>query len=398
LTTFILACAGLVLLSALFYLFPRRRLQDDALELERANLDWYRLRQEELNAVGSDELEWDAQLRLLEDEQARKQEAAPLPLESHYFPVWLLLPLVGVAAAGLYYFLGAAPDVVLNERIAHLDQTASATDVYSVMASMEKRSAQRPQNLHYRALLGRYYMGQEDYVKAADTYSSLAEAAPEDPHALAYAAQARYLAAGRVLDADAQHMAEQSLAINPHQRTALGLLGMVSFEQGQYRAAIQYWERLRATEQSGSESDRMIAGVIDEARAKLGDSPAQVPSNPAGLAGAGVSVRVALPKGAELDPDDTVFVLARNVASNSRMPIAVQRLRAAQLPLTLRLDDSNSMAGQKLSDSEEVVVVVQVSPSGEPGEANASWLGRAGPVQPAADLSPVEITLAPRKG
>ncbi|MBP6699638.1 MAG: cytochrome C biogenesis protein, partial [Halioglobus sp.] len=95
-------------------------------------------------------------------------------------------------------------------------------------------------------------------------------------------------------------------------------------------------------------------------------------------------------------PTDTVFILARNAASDSRMPIAVQRLQAAQLPVTLRLDDNNSMAGQKLSDTESVVVIVQVSPSGAPGEAAATWLGEAGPLAPSSDTSPLEILLQPR--
>jgi cytochrome c-type biogenesis protein CcmH len=66
------------------------------------------------------------------------------------------------------------------------------------------------------------------------------------------------------------------------------------------------------------------------------------------------------------------------------------------LPVTLRLDDSNSMAGQVLSAAESVVVIVQVSPQGRPGEANASWLGRAGPLAPGMDTQPLEIVLQPR--
>ncbi|MFV0278218.1 MAG: tetratricopeptide repeat protein [Parahaliea sp.] len=213
-----------------------------------------------------------------------------------------------------------------------------------------------------------------------------------------------------MLDATSQRMAEQALAIDPHQRTALGLLGMVSFEQGHYRAAIQYWERLRATDHPGSESERMIAGVIAQARAQLGEGEAASTAGDPGdngqatqaastSSGAGVNIRVSLPTGASVNPGDTVFVLARNPDSGSRMPIAVQRLQAAQLPLTLRLDDSNSMAGQKLSEAPKVVVVVQVSPTGQPGEANASWLGEGGPLVPGEDVGqPVEIVLRARSG
>jgi len=179
----------------------------------------------------------------------------------------------------------------------------------------------------------------------------------------------------------------------------LGLLGMASFEQGKYRAAIEYWQRLLAMEAPGSESANMIAGVIQTARERLGEAPAaqqQVTAAPADevSGGAGVTVRVPAPEG--IDPGDTVFILARNAQSGSRMPIAVRRLTAAQLPVTLRLDDSSSMAGQKLSDTESVMVVVQISPDGKPGEATASWLGQVGPLAPSVGGEPVEIVLRPR--
>ncbi len=148
----------------------------------------------------------------------------------------------------------------------------------------------------------------------------------------------------------------------------------------------------------------MITGVMDMARQRLIAAGETVEDPPAGATelaqagepSAGVTVRVALPEGASVAATDTVFVLARNAASDSRMPIAVQRLQASQLPVTLRLDDSNSMAGQKLSAAESVVVIVQVSPDGTPGEASATWLGQAGPLAPSSDVSPREILLQPR--
>lgn len=394
--TFWLACAALVLLSGLFYLFPGRALRRPLDDRARANLEWYRLRRSELAEDGDTGLETDAQLRLLEDDQ--RQVEAPPRAASTRFPVWLLLPVIAVAAGGLYYQLGAAPDVGIAKRLQALDERTDDTAMLALMDAIAARAAQRPDNLHYLALLGRFYMGQGDYAQAAETYRLLVAAAPQDAQALAYAAQANYLAAGRELDPESQALAEQSLAINPHQRTALGLLGMAAFERGQYRAAIQYWERLLAMETAGSEGAQMIAGVIDQARERLGEPVAEAPKDNAAELSVGLSLRVLAPEGASLDPADTVFVLARSAASDSRMPIAVQRLRADQLPATLRLDDSNSMAGQKLSEAGEVVVVVQVSPDGTPGEDNASWLGRAGPLQPSRSAQPLSITLQPRPG
>ena len=395
---FIVACAALVLFSGVFYLFPRRREGVDE-DQARANLDWYRLREEEIARDGDEALRDDARLRLLEDDQQSVTAGSPHePAPGGSFPVWILLPLIAVASASLYYLLGAAPDVAITRQLEQIDESSSEQDMAQLIDAIEKRSAQRPDNLNYIALLGRYYMGQQDYGRAASTYSALVEDAPEDAQALAYAAQAEYLAAGRSLSDSARMKAEQALAVNPHQRTALGLLGMASFEQGQYRAAIEYWQRLLAMETPGSESANMIAGVIQSAQQKLGEAPAVASASPAPVAAdpAGAGVTVTVSGGDGINPGDTVFILARNAQSESRMPIAVRRMQGAQLPLTLRLDDSNSMAGQKLSETESVMVVVQVSPSGQPGAANATWTGQAGPLAPSLDGEAIAITLQPR--
>lgn len=398
-TTLFLACTGLVLLSGIFYLFPRVRGGVSEADLDKANLAWFRQREAELAGEENAALREDARLRLLEDqrEYAQRQSAT-----SQSFPTWLLLPLIAVCASALYYVLGAAPDVLITQRLHAMQENATPAQMRDLIHDVEQRSAQRPDNLHYLALLGRYYMGEEDYGQATQTYDALTEAVPGDAQALAYAAQAEYLAAGRKLSDRARLRAEQALAADPHQRTALGLLGMASFEQQQYRAAIEYWQRLLVMEPAGTESHQMIAQVIETARQRLGEVEpgastvvASAPVPAAATGALGVTVHVSAPPGAAIAATDTVFILARNAESNSRMPIAVQRLTGAQLPLTLRLDDSNSMAGQKLSETTSVIVAVQVSAEGQPGEANASWLGQVGPVAPSDDEAPLEIVLQP---
>jgi cytochrome c-type biogenesis protein CcmH len=77
-------------------------------------------------------------------------------------------------------------------------------------------------------------------------------------------------------------------------------------------------------------------------------------------------VRVSLdPKLAkQLDPDATLFVFAR-AASGPPMPLAIQRLKASQLPTTVALDDSMSMMpSMTLSKFPQVVVGARVSKSG----------------------------------
>jgi cytochrome c-type biogenesis protein CcmH len=397
LTTLILACVGLVLLSSLFFLLRPMRPGATEEDLDQANLEWFRRRQAELLEESDTVLAEDARLRLLEDEHLRT-ESQSAPTQS--FPAWVLLPMLALLASALYYLLGAAPDVMIAGQLQGMRPDMPPQAMRELIQAVEERSEQRPENLHYLALLGRYYIGQEDYKRAATTYDALIDEIPADAQALANSAQAEYLAADRTLTARARLRAEQALAVDPHQRTALGLLGMASFEQQQYRAAIDYWQRLLVLEQVDSESAQMIAGVIEAAREQLAaqdpataDSGAETAPGEPEVASVGISVHVPVPPGVEIAATDTVFVLARNADANSRMPIAVQRLTGAQLPVTLRLDDSNSMAGQKLSQTPSVIVAVQVSPEGRPGESNARWLGQIGPVSPALEKEPLEIQL-----
>ena len=396
-TVFIVGSTLLVLLSGAFFLFPKRYSGGADEDLERANLEWFRLRQRELAREGAEDLAEDAQLRLLEDEQASAAPAAAAKVSQGGFPGWLLLIGIALFSAGLYYKTGSVQDVLITRELRSLDENSTPEQMQALMQSIERRAAQRPQNLDYTALLGRFYMGQQDYARATALYDELSVAAPQDAQALAYAAQASYLAAGRVLDDGARMRAEQALAIDPHQRTALGLLGMASYEQQQYRAAIEYWQRLVAMEPPGSETARMIGGIIEQARQELGE-PAEPAAEVAQAASVGVTVSVSLPDGADVGPGDTVFVLARNAESDSHMPIAVHRLQGSELPLVLRLHDSNSMAGQKLSETPSVLVLVQVSPGGQPGEANATWTGQAGPLAPSVGGDTVAIVLQPRAG
>ncbi|MFK8048040.1 MAG: cytochrome C biogenesis protein [Halioglobus sp.] len=397
-TLFFLACAGLIVLSGLFYLLPRSGRGRTSGDNAGANLDWYRLRQSELHGDELESLEADMALRLLEDDGSEQAAALTLP-ESDRFPRWVLLPLIATVTVSLYYYLGAAPDVLIKRQIHGISESTAPEELQALFEAIETRSAQRPDNLHYVALLGRFYMDQQDYKRAAQVYGELAEDSPNDSQALAYAAQAEYLAQGRNLTPRAQLLAEQALAIDPGQRTALGLLGMVLFEQQQYRAAIAYWQRLVATEAPGSANAQMIEGVIAQAREKLAKSGSSVAGSDLvdDVKTLGVTVNVSFPDGAQVNPQDTVFVLARAADATSRMPVAVVRLLASQLPMDVRLDDSKSMAGQKLSSLDSIAVVVQVSPEGRPGEESATWLGSAGPLQPTLDTHPVEVKLAARE-
>jgi cytochrome c-type biogenesis protein CcmH len=90
----------------------------------------------------------------------------------------------------------------------------------------------------------------------------------------------------------------------------------------------------------------------------------------------------------------TAFVIARPAGSQMRMPTAVSRNTIGEWPLTVRLSDANSMAGQSLSALSEVDLEVQVSRNGQPGLANAVLRGSASNVT-LSEVADTVVTLSP---
>lgn len=405
---FFLAAAALLLLAAgLLLVGPSRRPR--GADADNPNLAWYRTREREL--AGEDgALVEEARLRLLEDgvvtapgENADDENGAQATRAGITSPAFAsrgsvaALVVVLVAATVLIYRqTGSLEDVLIYRELRDLAPEDGEAARVALLERIRARSAARPDNLQYLNLLGRLNMAAENFAQASEAFARLVERAPEDPQALAMAAQSRFLADGRQLDAQAQLFAERALAVDPDQRAALGLLGMASFEAGSYNAAVTYWERLRALEDRGSPGYEMLGEVLALARERAG--PALAADGAAGdtpdADGPGISVALRLADSATADPSATVFVFARPRGQGG-MPVAVRRLRAGELPLTLRLTDSDAMAGQRLSEAGSVVVSAQVSANGQPGRANARFSGQSAPVEAGDGSAGVTIELQP---
>ena len=386
-TAFYAAMSLLTALAIGLLLVPRwqqRRWQGES------NLDWLALRQGELSdVVGEDReaLSRDAELRILDESSGAESEQV-LPNGGTFAGgrrgVLLLIAVVVIAPILLYFNLGAIEDVRIAEALEGM-QDASPAEVQRLLSDIEERSAAKPGNVEYLSLLGEYYTAQNAHVRALEIYEQLLLEFPESAELLARAAQAEYLKGERQLTDRARRRAEAALAINPEQRSALGTLGMAAFEAGQYARALQYWEQLLAFEAPGTPGYQMLTTIIAEARTRggLADAPAVLAIEAEPSLSVGVTVTVAMPEG--VTAQGTVFVIARPSGGAQRMPTAAVRRSASELPFSVRLDDTSSMAGQKISALSLIDVEVQLSETGQPGRANASWLANAANIEPTED-------------
>lgn len=352
----------------------RRKLEGETVD------DWLAVRRTET----SDELLLsDAQLRVWDDKETENsaQAKADSITSASSRPGYqvALAGLIVLATIVLYDRLGAYEDVQITRSIASLDE-ATPTDVTALIARIEARSVERPGNLDYQSLLGEYYVATGNAAGALERFEAILAEAPNAPDVLGRAAQAEFVAEGQVLTERARKRAEQALAGDPRQKSALATLAMGSFGAERYQEAIGYMRVLRDLEIPGSEGHQLMISAIAEAESRLSSAGAtEVASETtaAEATKAAVTVTVSLPVGVDESAlaGQTVFVIARPAGSAARMPTAVTRIPANSWPLTVSLSDANSMAGQKLSALAKVDLEVQVSPSGQPGLNNASFTG-----------------------
>lgn len=367
--------------AALVIFLPRVWQRDGTHE---TNEDWLRLRQSELETE-SDALREEAALRLIEDGAGSESHAALAA--PRYSGRGQALAAIGLGATVgvLYWQLGGWEDVQIAEQLSRLEQS-EPEEVMALIDRMTERAEARPQNADYALLLGEYYLSGNEPARALRYYDRLIDAGATAPEILGKAAQSEFLSSGRVLGSRARSRAEQALSVDPTQAAALATLGMAGFEEGDYRQAIVYWQRLRDLEPPGSPGYEMLGQVIERARIELGETVADTPEP------SGAGVKVIVSGGEGLSVGAAMFVLARPEGAESGMPIAVVRQTVETWPVTIRLDDSTSMAGQRISDFERVSIEVQVSGNGQPGRENAVAWSAADSVS-VVQAEPLNLTL-----
>lgn len=314
-----------------------------------------------------------------------------------------LAAVLPLAAVLLYLALGNR--TALDPVLARAPSQATPQDVELLVERLAQRMREQPGDPDGWALLGRSYAAMGRFEPARDAYAQAVALSPDDPSLLADYADALAMTQDRGLLGEPERLVQRALQADPDHVKALALAGTAALQRGDAAAAVRHWERAKSV----APPDSPFAGALDEglreARAAAAATPASqarsadavgsganrapgtapAPAEAAAAqAGAGLRVRVALADGlaGRARPQDTVFVFARPL-EGPRMPLAVARLRVADLPAELTLDDSSAMSPQlRLSAFERVVVVARVSRSGGVDPQPGDLEGQSGAVAP----------------
>ena len=380
---------GLLVAVALLFIVPPllRREASGRLSRSAVNVAVYRdqfreleadLRAGTLSADHYEKARRELEARLLDD-VGGAEVAAGLPQWGRRAALVLGLA-VPLAAAGLYFVVGN-PQALAPQAAADAAHNLDPQQMQALVERLAERLKNNSDEVEGWVMLARSYVVLGRFGEAAAAYATAAARLPGDAQVLADYADALAMAQGRRLQGEPEKIIARALQVDPDNVKALALAGTVAFEKQDYATAVAHWERILRLAPQDSELAQSIRASVAEAQALGGGSPA--PRERVAAAGnnaiSGV-VKLAPELAAKVAPTDTVFIFAR-AADGPRMPLAIMRKQARELPVTFTLDDSMAMTPDtRLSNFPRVVVGARISKAANATPQPGDLQGASSPV------------------
>ena len=317
-----------------------------------------------------------------------------LPRAGLLVPLLLLLLLL-VLAAGLWWRSGqparpgSAPTPAASAAVA----SGGDSSVEAMVQALAERLKHQPDDATGWSLLGRSYVVMQRHADAVTALRKSLALQPQDAQTHADLGDALAFVAGRRFDGEPERLIQRALQLDPRNAKALELAGTLAFDRKDFKLAAQHWQSALAELNPQSTSAQNLQAGLAQAR-RLGGLAASDSALTA--AGTRISGRITLAPAlkSKVGPDDTVLIFARLV-DGPRMPVAVLKRRAADLPLDFVLDERSAMnPALRLSASMQVVVGARVSRSGHAAPQSGDLQGFAEPVAVGSSAVQIEINEA----
>ena len=257
-----------------------------------------------------------------------------------------------VGSVFLYQRLGFAPEVMFTQKM--VERSASDEDISEFLNYRVAR---------YDRAEDWYYLASEqvlagDYPAAIASYRRVLKKLEVDSadrvNVQVELAQAMFYANNNTVSQTMRETVAEVLKTAPNNVKALGLQGIIDFDAADYQAAVMTWQKAIRLGSDRQERMDLLSGIA-AARKQGGITEEQVPA----LITHRLQLQLVLEKGV-LSNDDVFLVYAKS--SDQPMPIAIQRISAAEFGVPIVLTNiDNLMPGKTLSDVEQVEVVVKRS-------------------------------------
>ena len=276
--------------------------------------------------------------------------------------------LVPALAIGLYFWLGTPEGInpPPPESVAEQGHQTTPAQIEAMMEQLTQRLQTQPDDVQGWVMLARSYAALRRFAESSTAYARAAALLPENAHLLADYADVLAMSK-QTLQGEPEKIIKRALRADPANLKALSLMGSAAFERADYRAAVNWWQKILKLVPPDSPPAKSISASIDEAR-KLGGMPAastSVAPAPPGVAKVSGTVRLDPAFASMVADTDTVFIFARAASGGRSPPVAAMRKMVRDLPLTFTLDDSMAMMPSlNLSSTPSVVIGARISRTG----------------------------------
>lgn len=314
---------------------------------------------------------------------------------SSFAKPWVLLfsfvVLIPTSSLVLYSLLGqpAALDPLAISQGLDSPDDLTPEKLTTMATALTRRLQDEPNSMEGWVMLARVQRAREHFDEAAAALRNALTLSRDDDLQIELAEILAQQNKG-VFAGEPWSIIQKVLATDPHHVNALLLGGSAAYSEQNFQAALRFWERAREVVAADSPDAPELDRAIAEARNKLGlpaiparaiggDKAASAKTNGSGNANGSNNANTSSVQHAErisgrvsvapdlankVAPTDTVFIYATPVAG-SRMPLAIVKITANQLPYDFVLDDSTAMnPSAKLSGTDEVTVRARISKSG----------------------------------
>jgi cytochrome c-type biogenesis protein CcmH len=147
-------------------------------------------------------------------------------------------------------------------------QANSGGDLNTMVKRLADKMDKDPNNGEGWLLLARTYGELRKHKEAANAYARAAALLPPDAALLADWADAYVMTHDRKWNEEARDIVKRALAANPKHLKSLALAGGEAFDRADYKAAIDYWKRIKAAAPAGSMDAKLADSNIAEAAAR----------------------------------------------------------------------------------------------------------------------------------
>ena len=296
----------------------------------------------------------------------------------------LIFILVPVFVLTIYSYIGSSNSIELLATNTSSQELSNdnLVSVEEMLKGVERRLIDDPDNANDWLMLANSYVVLKRFTDAVRAYENLYRLNGDDPSLLFRYADVLAMANSGIFKGKPTELVKKGLQLDPENTMGLWLAGLAEYEEGRINKAIDYWQRVLPKLEKGSDEEKNIKKYIEFAAKENNISLDNSVVEKNNLSEYSIKLNIELSSEfSAVDINNTVFIYAKPVNSNIKMPIVVLRKKVSDLPLELSLDDSMSMLpNNKLSGYESVIVLARISKTGNAKSEKGDLIGVSNPI------------------